>query len=138
VLPGRRRVVAHSSGRRILVVDDYADVRTLVAEILALQGHDAIQAADGDEAVRCVRALGPDLVVLDLNLPVVDGWGTAARIRALSDAPLLFLADRAEDAERRHRIRVGPAGFMLKPFLRRELVDAVATILSAGRLARAG
>jgi DNA-binding response OmpR family regulator len=122
---------------RILVVEDYADVRALIALILAAEGHEAVQAADGREAVRCVREGDPDLVILDLNMPGMDGWETAARINELSGAPVLFLTAVVEDEEREHSVRLGAAGFMLKPFLRRELVDAVATILRTGSLAPA-
>jgi two-component system, OmpR family, alkaline phosphatase synthesis response regulator PhoP len=121
---------------RILIVEDYADVRTLIALILAAEGHEPIE-ADGREAVRCVHEVEPDLVVLDLNMRGMDGWETAARIRELSDVPVLFLTAVMEDEDRRHSVRVGAAGLMLKPFLRRELVEAVAAILSTASFAPA-
>ena len=115
--------------RRILVVDDYADIRTLVTEVLEAEGHQVIQAADGPEAVRQERDHQPDLVVLDLTMPVMDGWETAAQIRERSRVAVLFLTARVDDFERRRARRVGGAGFMLKPFGRNELVETVTALL---------
>jgi DNA-binding response OmpR family regulator len=117
------------SRRRILVVDDYADIRTLVTAVLEAEGHEVIQAANGHEAVRQERDLEPDLVVLDLTMPVMDGWETAARIRERSRVAVLFLTARAEDCERRRARHVGAARFMLKPFDRHELVETVTALL---------
>jgi DNA-binding response OmpR family regulator len=114
---------------RILIVDDDADIRSLIGEILAEEDHDVVLAADGPDAIRCMRALAPDLVILDLSMPGMDGWETATRIRERSRVPVLFITARVADAERRRSVRIGAAGFMLKPFARRELVETVAEIL---------
>jgi CheY-like chemotaxis protein len=114
---------------RILVVDDYADIRTLVTEVLEAEGYEVLQAADGYEALQHIGHYDPDLVVLDLTMPVMDGWETAARIRKRSPAAVLFLTARVEDLERRRARRIDAAGFMLKPFGRMELIETVTSLL---------
>jgi two-component system OmpR family response regulator len=115
----------------VLVVDDYADVRALVGEILAGAGHDVIEAGDGRRAVELVRAVDIDLVILDVSMPGMDGWETAGRMRASSQVPILFLSARVEDAVVRRTERFGAAEFMAKPFARRDLLDAVAWMWDA-------
>jgi CheY-like chemotaxis protein len=117
--------------RTVLVVDDYEDVRALVGEILAGAGHDVLEAADGQRALELARAVDLDLAILDLSMPGMDGWETASRIRAFSAVPVLFLSACVEEGVRRQTERFGAAGFMAKPFGRRELLGAVAAICDA-------
>src|SRR5581483_7333348 len=126
-LPGRGAAVAHfsSHARTVLVVDDCAEVRALVGEILAAAAQDVIEAADGRRALELVRAVELDLAILDVSMPGTDGWETAGRVRASSQVPILFLTARVEDVVRRRAELFGAAGFMTKPFARRDLLDAV-------------
>src|SRR2546430_5697709 len=82
---------------RVLVVDDEADIRHLVRELLERAGHDVVEAGDGGEGLRVFFSAQPDLVVLDVSMPGLDGWGTLERIRELSDVPVLMLTAQAEE-----------------------------------------
>ena len=114
---------------RILVVDDDADIRSLMAEILAGPDREVHLAPGGREAVECVDTMDLDLVILDLSMPGMDGWETATQIRRRSGVPLLIVTARVADGERLRGSQMGAEGFMLKPFLRRELIGAVENIL---------
>ena len=85
--------------RKILVVDDSADVRTLLRALLERAGYSIDEARDGREGLRALHQLRPDLVVLDVSMPGLDGWQTLERIRDFSDVPVLMLTARAEELE---------------------------------------
>ena len=89
---------------RVLVVDDEADIRELVRELLGRAGYDVLEAPNGSEALRVFYAQQPDFVILDVQMPVLDGWETLARIREVSDVPVLMLTARAEELD---KVRAG-------------------------------
>jgi CheY-like chemotaxis protein len=122
----------------ILVADDDADIRALVTVMLETRGHRVIQAGTGMQAVRRARQEAPDLVVLDIKMPEIDGWEAARRIRAFSGAPILFVTAQVDvgTLERCRAVRSGE--FVAKPFLRRELVGAVGRLLHEGVREHAG
>lgn len=115
----------------VLVVDDDPDIRDLVAMVLARLDVDVVQAASGLEALDQARAASPDLVTLDLGLPDIDGIETCRRLREFSDAYVLVLTAREERADREVVLESGADAFMGKPFLPRELREAVAEALAA-------
>src|ERR1041385_222115 len=88
------------SASRILVIDDDEDVRSLVRTLLSRAGHDVREAGDGRAGLREFFASPPDLVVLDVSMPELDGWETLSRIRDLSDCPVLMLTARDAELER--------------------------------------
>ena len=117
------------SGARILVVDDNADIRSLVTELLRRAGHDVVEAGDGRAGLRALHSSPPDLVVLDVSMPGLDGWQTLERIRDLSDVPVLMLTARAEELERVRGLQAGADDYVTKPFGRQELVARVQALL---------
>src|SRR5437763_9919193 len=117
------------SGARILVVDDNAEIRSLVTELLRRAGHDVVEAGDGRAGLRALHSSPPDLVVLDVSMPGLDGWQTLERIRDLSDVPVLMLTARAEELERVRGLQAGADDYMVKPFGRQELVARVQALL---------
>jgi DNA-binding response OmpR family regulator len=117
------------SAARILVVDDEADIRRLVVELLERAGHRVDQAGDGREALRTLHANPPDLVVLDVSMPELDGWQTLERIRDLSDVPVLMLTARGAELERVRGLQAGADDYVTKPFGRQELVARVQALL---------
>ena len=123
--------------RRILLVDDDADVRTLLRAILERAGYAIDEAPDGREGLRALHQLRPDLVVLDVSMPGLDGWQTLERIRGFSDIPVLMLTARAEELERVRGLKAGADDYVAKPFGRPELLARVEALLrrSAGRRA---
>jgi DNA-binding response OmpR family regulator len=117
---------------RILVVDDDADTRGLVAELLGRAGHAVQQAPDGRSGLRALHGSPPDLVVLDVSMPELDGWQTLERIRDLSDVPVLMLTARGTELERVRGLQAGADDYLVKPFGRQELVARVHALLRRG------
>ena len=115
---------------RILIVDDEADIRELVRINLELDGHQVATAGDGAEAMDAVRRMRPELVILDVMMPGVDGWEVLASIKAepapdLSRIPVVMLTARTDDVD---RIRGGIEGairYITKPFSLAELREEV-------------
>src|SRR2546426_6116427 len=123
--------------RRILVIDDEEDNRELVAHILR-DGHYEVQvAADGGEALALITAARPDLVVLDLMMPVVDGWQVLQTIRQGADPPPVVVLTAAGGYQTFVRgVRGGVAAYILKPFGFHELLSTCDRILRAEPSAR--
>ena len=115
--------------RRILIVDDEPPVREVVGQYLQLEGYAVMQAADGLEALRLAEAFPPDLVILDLMLPGIDGLDVCRRLRAKSAVPILMLTARTEDADKIAGFEVGTDDYITKPFRARELVLRVQAIM---------
>lgn len=120
---------------RILVVDDEAPMVDLVREYLTTDGMDVAIAADGPSAVAAVRDRRPDVVVLDVMLPGLDGFEVLRRIRTFSDAYVIMLSARAEEIDRIIGLSVGADDYMVKPFSPRELVARVKALLRRPRAA---
>ena len=112
----------------VLVVDDYTDLRQLTATVLTLNGYDVIEAVDGQDAIASLRQHAPDLVVLDLNMPVMDGWQFLAEQQRLPGGhlptiPVLLLTGTDGAAEEASKLKA--VGLVKKPFDPDELVRAV-------------
>ena len=116
-------------GASVLVVDDDADVRTLVCELLARAGYTVSQAADGREALRLLYDERPDLIVLDVSMPELDGWATLERIRELSSVPVVMLSALGAELEKVRALRGGADDYVTKPFGRQELLARVESVL---------
>jgi DNA-binding response OmpR family regulator len=116
-------------GASVLVVDDDADVRTLVCELLARAGYTVSQAPDGREALRLLYDERPDLIVLDVSMPELDGWATLERIRELSSVPVVMLSALGAELEKVRALRGGADDYVTKPFGRQELLARVESVL---------
>ena len=121
--------------RTILIADDDPHIRQLLAFALAKAGLDTIEAEDGEGALAAVERHAPDLVVLDINMPRMDGIEVCRRLRARSDLPILFLSSRDDEIDRVLGIELGADDYVTKPFSPREVVARVMAILrrTAGR-----
>jgi DNA-binding response OmpR family regulator len=108
---------------RVLVVDDQAPVRRVVRRLLERSGYEVDEAGDGGVALDRLRVEVPDAVVLDVAMPVIDGWTTLERIRELSDVPVLMLTGRSAELERARGLRGGADDYLIKPFGGHELVS---------------
>ena len=116
-------------GARILVVDDDADVRGLVRELLERAGALVREASDGREALRVLYSARPEVIVLDVTMPELDGWQTLERIRDLTDTPVLMLTARDTELEKVRGLRSGADDYVTKPFGRQELLARVGALL---------
>ena len=123
------------SGSKVLVVDDEPTVREVVVGYLRRDGHDVAEAADGHRALELLEADPPDLVVLDLMLPGVNGLDILRRVRAVGSIPVIMLTARAEEADRVAGLELGADDYVVKPFSPRELAARVNSVLrrTAGR-----
>src|SRR5580692_12123993 len=123
------------SRTRILVVDDDPVMREVLRSVLERAGHEVREAADGRAGLRDLYAASPDLVILDVEMPELDGWATLERIRDLSDVPVLMLTARQTELERVRGLQGGADDYVVKPFGRQELVARVQALLrrTAGR-----
>ena len=110
--------------KRVLVVDDERDIRLLLKETLAMEGYETDLAADGAEAVRLLEN-GPDLILLDICLPDMDGYQVCRDIRSRTDAPIVFLSARVEEADRIMGLKVGGDDYIMKPFSMDELLARI-------------
>jgi DNA-binding response OmpR family regulator len=113
----------------VLVVDDDGDVRALVAELLSRAGYRVSQAENGRKALKTLYDERPDLIVLDVSMPELDGWGTLERIRELSDVPVMMLTALGAELEKVRALRAGADDYMTKPFGRQELLARVENLL---------
>lgn len=114
---------------KILIVDDEASIVTLVSAYLKPEGYEVFTAADGPSGLKAARAYKPDLVVLDLMLPGMDGIELLSRLRRESDAYVILLTARAEETDKIVGLSVGADDYVTKPFSPRELVARVKAAL---------
>ena len=125
-----------SAPSTILVVDDQEMVRRLLELRLTKAGFQVILAADGQEALERFNAESPDLVVLDLMLPVLDGFEVCQRIRKHSLVPIVMLSGRSDVLERVTGLELGADDYLVKPFSPRELEMRIRSVLRRSILRR--
>jgi two-component system, OmpR family, response regulator RegX3 len=114
---------------KVLVIDDEESLLEAVRYALSREGFDVTVARDGGEAVRLFEAERPDLLVLDLMLPVMNGWDVCRRVRASSQVPIIMLTARDAEVDRVVGLEMGADDYVTKPFSVRELVARVRALL---------
>jgi len=123
---------AAGTARRVLVVDDERSIRLLCRVNLAAAGIEVLEAADGRAGLECARKERPDLVLLDVMMPELDGWSVARELAAderTRDIPFVFLTARADPADRRLGEQLGGVGYLVKPFDPVTIGDFVESVL---------
>jgi two-component system, OmpR family, alkaline phosphatase synthesis response regulator PhoP len=133
VAQGRRTM----AGETVLVIEDEASIRTVVRAYLEQAGYRVVLAETGPAGLELARQQRPVLIVLDLNLPGMDGMEVAARLREESDVFILMLTARSEELDRVAGLRIGADDYLTKPFSPRELAARVEAILRRRRAAPA-
>jgi len=124
---------AAGTARRVLVIDDERSIRLLCRVNLAAAGMDVLEAADGREGLELARKERPDLVLLDVMMPQLDGWAVARELAAdeqTRDIPIVFLTARADPADRRLGEQLGGVGYVVKPFDPVTIGDLVEDVLA--------
>ncbi|MCX6004209.1 MAG: response regulator transcription factor, partial [Chloroflexi bacterium] len=115
--------------KKILVVDDEPKVGDLVRAYLEKDGYDVITAYDGKSAVEMTRNRKPDLIILDLNLPEMDGLQVCRTIRTFSPVPIIMVTARDEEVDKIVGLQLGADDYVTKPFSPRELAARVSAVL---------
>ncbi|WP_373500256.1 PP2C family protein-serine/threonine phosphatase [Desulfococcus sp.] len=122
---------------KILIVDDSPETRILLARFLGASGYDIEEAQDGESGLNRVREFMPDLILLDIVMPGIDGYQVCERIKAdpeIKDIPVIFLSVRSEAEEKIKGLAVGAADYITKPFHRGEVVARIENQLKIRRL----
>ncbi len=118
-----------SEQRRILVVDDEPDLVHAVRLYLEMEGYMVFAASNGEEALEKVRDKLPDLVVLDVMMPEMDGFDTLRRIREAHNVPIIMLTVRGEEADKVRGLQLGADDYVTKPFSQKELLSRIQAVL---------
>ncbi|SUB00392.1 KDP operon transcriptional regulatory protein KdpE [Pannonibacter phragmitetus] len=122
-------MTGQSSGARILVVDDEPQIQRFLKPALTAAGYDVVEAATGGEALKAVATAAPDLVILDLGLPDMDGKDVIASLRGWSTLPILILSARDRESEKIAALDLGADDYIEKPFGIGELTARIRTAL---------
>lgn len=118
--------------KRILVIEDNADNRLLITDILEAMAYEVLVAVDGEEGIAIAKAHAPDLILMDLSLPRVDGWMAATHIKqnaALAHIPVIALTAHAMVGDREKALGAGCDDYISKPIDMRELASKLAHFL---------
>jgi CheY-like chemotaxis protein len=120
----------------VLVVDDFADNREMYSEYLAYSGYDVMEARNGKEAIEAAFARTPDIIIMDLSLPVMDGWEATRRLKAderTSRIPVVALTGHALAGHSQGAREAGCDSFLAKPCLPDQLVAEIRRMLESGK-----
>jgi DNA-binding response OmpR family regulator len=118
---------------RVVIADDDPDIRRLVQITVSNAGCDVTVASDGEEALELIRQSPPDLVILDVLMPRMDGWEVAKELKSdplTRDVPIMFLTSRGQEHDVLEGFNSGAADYMVKPFSPRELQVRVRAVLT--------
>ena len=124
-----QRIGGTNIGSRILVIDDDPDIAELLTIILKPQGFTVYHACDGKDGLKNAYELHPDLIILDVMMPCIDGWNVCTRLRELTDVPILMLTARSAEADVVRGLVSGADDYMKKPFSKAELEARIRALL---------
>jgi two-component system response regulator BaeR len=113
----------------VLIVEDEGDLSAIVADYVSAAGYQAEVIADGEEALARIRRTPPDLIVLDLMLPGLDGLALCRAVRGFSDVPVIMTTARVQEIDRLLGLETGADDYLCKPFSPRELVARIGAVL---------
>lgn len=116
-------------GRNILVVEDDRNICDLIHMYLVKEGFDVRIAGDGGKAIEEFQKQVPDLILLDIMLPVMDGWSVCAKIREISKVPIIMLTAKGEVFDRIQGLEMGADDYVVKPFEMKELIARINAVL---------
>jgi two-component system, OmpR family, response regulator RpaB len=117
------------SGERVLIVDDEASIRRILETRFKMLGYETAVASDGEEAVELFQQFDPDIVILDIMMPKMDGYGVTKEIRKENDTPIIILTALGDVSERITGLELGADDYVVKPFSPKELEARVKSIL---------
>lgn len=115
--------------RKVLIVEDESNIAELINLYLKKEGYETMVAGDGGKALELYRLFRPDLVLLDIMLPVMDGWAVCAKIRETSKVPIIMLTAKSEVFDRIQGLEMGADDYIVKPFEMKELLARINAVL---------
>lgn len=115
--------------KKILIVEDDMNIRELLRLYLEREGYETISAGDGGEGLRAFRRESPDLVLLDIMMPVMDGWQVCRAIRAESKCPVIMLTAKGETFDKVSGLDMGADDYIVKPLEMREVIARIRAVL---------
>ena len=115
--------------KKILIVEDEANIRELLRLYLEREGYTVLEAENGVEGIKKWKSDKPDMLLLDVMMPVMDGWEVCREIRAESDVPIIMLTAKGETADRVSGLEMGADDYIVKPFEVKELLARVHAVL---------
>lgn len=118
--------------KKVLVIDDEKSIRDIIGEYLTEEGFEFVEAPDGIRGLEIFRSVSPDLVILDVMMPKMDGWKVCREIRSESVTPVIMLTARGEEYDKLFGFELGADDYMVKPFSPRELIARVKAVLLRG------
>ena len=119
-------------GIKVLIVDDEERMTRVIADYLKIKGYDTAEAGDGKEALAQFAAFKPDLVLLDVMMPKMDGWEVCSRIRQRSSVPIIMLTARGEEEDELKGFSLGVDEYIAKPFSLKILLARIEAVLRRG------
>ena len=114
---------------KLLIVDDEFRIRELIKKYATYEGHEVDEAEDGEQAVLKCRNNSYDLIIMDIMMPVLDGFGAVSQIRRFSNTPIIMLSARGEEYDRLSGFESGVDDYVVKPFSPKELMMRVSAVL---------
>ena len=114
--------------RKVLIVEDEANIAELVNLYLKKEGYETMVAGDGGKALELYRSFRPDLVLLDIMLPVMDGWAVCSKIRETDKTPIIMLTAKGETIDKVAGLEMGADDYIVKPFEMKELLARVEAV----------
>lgn len=129
---GATAMAETEKAKKILIVDDEERMRRILTDYLRIKGYDTVEAADGAEALRLFAAENPDMVLLDVMMPVMDGWEVCRRLRQTSRVPILMLTARGEEEDELAGFALGADEYIAKPFSLKILLARVESLFRRG------
>ena len=115
--------------QKVLIADDEKHIREILKMYCEKEGFDVIEAADGAEAILKVQSEKPDILILDIMMPVMDGLEVCKQVRKMSDLPIIMLTAKDEDDDRILGLEIGADDYITKPFNSREVVARIKAVL---------
>lgn len=115
---------------KVLLIDDEPGIRDMIKEYLLLEEYDIEEAIDGVDGINQFKKHNPDMVILDVMLPKLDGWKVCREIRTLSNVPIIMLTARGEEYDKLFGFELGIDDYMVKPFSPKELLARIKAIYS--------
>lgn len=115
--------------RKVLIVEDESNIAELINLYLKKEGYETMIAEDGGKALELYRLFRPDLVLLDIMLPVMDGWAVCAKIRETDKTPIIMLTAKGETTDKVTGLEMGADDYIVKPFEMKELIARINAVL---------